>query len=71
MAVNIDNTADLYGVELTLSYDASRVDVVDADPNTDGTQVALGDVFKNVDIFEFEHLVEPDPNTGQRQKPVP
>jgi len=58
MAVEVANVADLFGAELQISFDPTVVEVVDADPGTPGTQVALGSVFEGVDIFNAENSVE-------------
>ena len=41
--VNVENVKDLFAVELTLNYDANLLEVVDANPNQEGTQISPGD----------------------------
>ncbi|MBN1218212.1 MAG: N-acetylmuramoyl-L-alanine amidase [Anaerolineae bacterium] len=55
--VEVADIADLYGVDLRLSYDPEVVEVVDADPDTPGVQVALGSVFEGVETFMVENEV--------------
>ena len=43
IAVRVDNTADVYGVEFHLGFDPALVEVVDAMPGQAGTQIAAGD----------------------------
>jgi hypothetical protein len=54
-AVEVANITDLFGVELSLNYDPTIVEVVDVDLDTPGTQVALGSVFSGVDSFVVEN----------------
>ncbi|MBC7265226.1 MAG: hypothetical protein H5T64_12855 [Chloroflexi bacterium] len=42
--VRVENVRDLYGLDIRLSFDPSVVEVVDADPTTDGVQVRPGDL---------------------------
>ncbi|MBN1890678.1 MAG: LysM peptidoglycan-binding domain-containing protein [Thermoflexales bacterium] len=44
--VYIDNVSGLYGVELHLSYNPAIVEVVDANPNTEGVQITAGSFLK-------------------------
>jgi len=41
-AVEVSSVSDLYGFDITISYDPNIVEVVDFDPDLDGIQVALG-----------------------------
>jgi hypothetical protein len=43
--VEVADIADLYGVDFRLTYDPNLVEVIDANPNEPGIQVALGSVF--------------------------
>ena len=55
--IKILNIANLYGVDLTLNYDPNIVEVVDADPNTPGVQVAPDYVFNGVQFFVAQNEV--------------
>jgi len=46
VAVTVTHVSDLYGVELHLAFDASRLQVVDADPATPGVQIEDGTLLK-------------------------
>lgn len=41
--VNVANVKNLFAVELLINYDANLLEVVDANPNQEGTQIAPGD----------------------------
>ena len=43
--IEVVDVKNLYGTQLELTYDPSLVEVVDADPDTPGTQVRLGTVW--------------------------
>lgn len=49
----IEDVSQLYSVDLTFLYNASVLDVVDADPNKEGIQIAKGDFFG--DGYEAEN----------------
>jgi len=42
MTIQVENVANLYGIELSIQFDANLLEVVDADPHTPGTQIAAG-----------------------------
>ena len=44
-SVKINNVTDMFGADVTLTFDPSVVEVQDADNGTAGTQVKLGDCF--------------------------
>jgi hypothetical protein len=44
----INDVTDLYGADVRLSFDPNVVEVVDADPNTAGVQIADGDLLGNI-----------------------
>ncbi|MGI6713163.1 MAG: carboxypeptidase regulatory-like domain-containing protein [Bacillota bacterium] len=46
--VDINNVSNLYGAEARISYDPNLVQVVDADPNLEGTQIDLGGVLSGL-----------------------
>ena len=52
----INDVTDLYGADVRLSFDPAVVEVVDADPNTAGVQIADGDFLGN--IFTAENEVD-------------
>jgi len=56
-AVRVANATSLYGVEFRLVFDPSVAQVVDADPNTPGTQVELGSWFSGKDYFVARNQV--------------
>lgn len=41
-AIEVVAAPDLYGIDVSLTFDPNVVEVVDADPSTEGVQVALG-----------------------------
>jgi hypothetical protein len=43
LELRVDNIVQLAGVEMSLTYDPALLEVVDADPATEGTQIAHGD----------------------------
>ncbi|MBN1991633.1 MAG: N-acetylmuramoyl-L-alanine amidase [Anaerolineae bacterium] len=53
--VEVTNISDLYGVDFRLTYDPAVVEVVDADPNTDGVQVGVGEIFQEVESFVLKN----------------
>jgi hypothetical protein len=42
--VRVSDVSNLYGVEFHLSFDAEMIEVIDADPTTDGIQISPGDL---------------------------
>jgi LysM repeat protein len=42
VVVQAENIANLYGVELLITFDPNLLEVVDADPNREGTQITAG-----------------------------
>ena len=42
LAVRVDDVRNLYAVDLELLFDAARVQVADADPDTEGVQIRAG-----------------------------
>jgi hypothetical protein len=43
ISIRVDNVKNMYGIELQLKFDPKVVQVRDADPSKDGTQIAVGD----------------------------
>ena len=43
VAIRIENATRLYGVEVHLAFDPARLEVQDADPDTEGVQIQAGD----------------------------
>jgi hypothetical protein len=43
MAIHIENATRLYGAEVHLAFDPARLEVQDADPDTEGVQIQAGD----------------------------
>jgi hypothetical protein len=43
VAIHIENATRLYGAEVHLAFDAARLEVQDADPDTEGVQIQAGD----------------------------
>jgi len=59
--VKIGNVSDLYGAEFHLSFDPNLMEVVDADPNLDGIQIA-----PSAELFPFvPGSYYTDPDTGE------
>ncbi len=50
VGVSLQNMKDLYGAAVRLQYDASKLEVVDMDPNTEGVQVLPGDWLKGIQL---------------------
>ena len=47
--LQVDTMRDLYGVDCRLAFDSNLVQVVDADPNTPGVQIAVGALMRGRD----------------------
>jgi len=43
VAIHIENATRLYGAEVHLAFDPTRLEVQDADPDTEGVQIQAGD----------------------------
>ncbi len=43
VSVTVENVSNLFGAEFHLSFDASTLEVVDADAGTEGVQISMGD----------------------------
>ena len=43
MTVQVENVTNLYGIEIVITFNPDLLEVVDADPNKPGTQIATGD----------------------------
>jgi hypothetical protein len=43
VAIRIENATGLYGAEVHLAFDPARLEVQDADPDTEGVQIQAGD----------------------------
>jgi len=43
VAIHIENATRLYGAEIHLAFDPTRLEVQDADPDTEGVQIQAGD----------------------------
>jgi hypothetical protein len=43
VAIRIENATRLYGAEVHLAFDPTRLEVRDADPDTEGVQIQAGD----------------------------
>jgi len=56
--VEVVDITNLYGLDIELSYNPSVADVVDADPNTTGTQVELGDFFDGTNFSVVQNQAE-------------
>ena len=61
--IRVENVANLAGAEVNLTFDSAVVEIVDADPAIDGTQIAHGD-FLSPD-FVAQNLVDPTSGTVQ------
>ncbi len=46
LLVNVENVTNLYGVDLAISFDPNVLEVIDANPNKAGVQIAAGDLLK-------------------------
>ncbi len=49
----------LYGCEVEVQYDPTALEIQDADPNTEGIQVRVGDVFSAGRVFVALNAVDP------------
>ncbi|OQY23801.1 MAG: hypothetical protein B6I35_02930 [Anaerolineaceae bacterium 4572_32.2] len=58
--IRVENVAQLAGAEVHLTFDPALLEIVDADPETEGTQIAHGD-FPSPD-FVVRNVA--DPSTG-------
>jgi hypothetical protein len=46
VTVQVENIANLYGVEMLITFDSNLLEVIDANPNLPGTQIAPGEFFR-------------------------
>lgn len=60
LEIRVDNVVQLAGVEMSLTFDPALLKVVDADPATEGTQIAHGDFLS----ADFVVRNTADPATG-------
>jgi len=60
VAVNVEGIADLYGAELHLRFDPTLLEVIDADAQKEGFQIAHG----NLLAPDFVAINEADPTSG-------
>ena len=63
-AVEIIDVENLQGFSLQAEFDPQAVQVMDADPNTEGVQVALGPTFQNMSPFVAVNTVSQTGTTG-------
>jgi hypothetical protein len=64
--VKVDGVASLYGVDIRLSFDAAKLEVLDADGNAaNGVQIASGDLMNPAQGFLAQNTV--NNTTGQVQ----
>ncbi len=61
----VENMHGLYGIDVTLTFDATAVNVVDADPDRPGVQIEPGPLFAGRQFFVAENQVTVDEATGQ------
>jgi len=52
--IQINDVTDLYGADVRLAFDPNIVEVVDADPNTAGVQIADGNFLQNTFVAQNE-----------------
>ncbi|WP_164985297.1 phosphodiester glycosidase family protein [Ammoniphilus sp. CFH 90114] len=50
LAIQLKNMKDVYGASIKLEYDPSQLQVVDADPDTEGIQIIPGDILGEAQI---------------------
>lgn len=60
----VANVHNLYGVGITLTFDPSMVEVVDADPEASGVQIMPGPLFSTQSHFVVYNRVTVSPTTG-------
>lgn len=46
IALEIENGKEIYGIDVRAEFDANAIEIVDADPNEEGIQMAVGDFIK-------------------------
>ncbi|MCG7534625.1 cohesin domain-containing protein [Pseudoalteromonas sp. OOF1S-7] len=63
--VIVDNLPEVYGVQLTLNYDAKSVTFIDQDAKTKGTQLEQGNFLDEKLLYTLRN--QADPQTGQIQ----
>ena len=56
--VQVDNVSNLYSVDFLLTFDPAIVQVVDADPDTPGEQIAVGALFDERAFFVSRNQVD-------------
>ncbi len=62
--LRVENAHNLYGVELTITFDTSAVRIVDADPDRPGVQIETGPLFAGLPYFPAQNQVTVDEQTG-------
>lgn len=55
LSLNLTANSQLYAFDIAITYDSTVVTVVDTDPNTQGTQVAVGSLLAGKKIFIAEN----------------
>lgn len=58
IAIAAYDFTDLFGVQLKLNFDPSKLQVIDADPVVSGIQVALGDILSGLNWYILENTVD-------------
>jgi hypothetical protein len=62
--LRVENMHDLYGLDVTLTFDASEVNVIDADSEKPGVQTEIGPLFAGQQYFNPVNQVVIDEETG-------
>ncbi|MFQ5855700.1 MAG: hypothetical protein ACE5LU_08680 [Anaerolineae bacterium] len=62
--LRVEDVRDLYGIDVTISFDASAVTVIDADPARPGIQIEPGPLFAGLPYFPAMNRVTVDEETG-------
>jgi hypothetical protein len=62
--VRVENVHGLYGIDVNVSFDASAVSIVDADPSRPGIQVEPGPLFAGLSYFPVKNEATVNEETG-------
>lgn len=63
LEVQASNYSGLYGFQVQLNFDRSKLQVVDADPEAEGVQIRPGSIFSGYTVQEVAHAVYNDAGT--------
>ncbi|MFQ5593963.1 MAG: carboxypeptidase regulatory-like domain-containing protein, partial [Anaerolineae bacterium] len=62
--LRVENAHNLYGVDVTITFDTTAVSIADADPDRPGLQIEVGPLFAGLPYFPAQNQVTVDEQTG-------